>query len=113
MDASDWVEQCRYEVSKSSSPNVPPDRPQRRKHHRKAPQEPGIDGVKGAPTPAQARLEQKQALTAATALWMDEGLPMSLISNGRHTDSESEASASETSSDTLPEVTPLTVDMLL
>ncbi|KAJ1107924.1 hypothetical protein NDU88_005310 [Pleurodeles waltl] len=81
-------------------------RPQRGKRNRKATQEPGMNIVKGAPTPAQARLEQKQALTAATALWDDEGLSMSQISNGRYTDSESEASVSETPSDTLPEVTP-------
>ncbi|KAJ1194174.1 hypothetical protein NDU88_003469 [Pleurodeles waltl] len=79
--AWDWVEQCRNEISKSSSPNAPPDRRQGRKHNRKAPQETGMDRVKAASTPAQARLEQKQALSAPMALWMDEGLTISQISN--------------------------------
>ncbi|KAJ1184068.1 hypothetical protein NDU88_000878 [Pleurodeles waltl] len=47
-----WVEQRRYEFSKSSSPNDPQDRLQRGKCNTKFPQEPGMDRVKGVPTPA-------------------------------------------------------------
>ncbi|KAJ1138021.1 hypothetical protein NDU88_004412 [Pleurodeles waltl] len=112
-DAWDWVVQRRYEVSKPSAPNVPQYRPQRRKQNRMAPQEPGMDRVKGAPSPVWARLEQKRAPTAATALWMDKVITMLQVSNGQCTDLESEASVSETPSDTLTEVTTQTADMLL
>ncbi|KAJ1188777.1 hypothetical protein NDU88_005534 [Pleurodeles waltl] len=110
-DSWDWVELCRYEVSKSSSLNVHPDRPQRGKRNRKIPQERAMDRVKGAPTPA--RLEQKQALTIVTALWMDEGRTITQIRNEQHTDSETEASVIETLSEALPEATPQTANMLL
>ncbi|KAJ1099232.1 hypothetical protein NDU88_004336 [Pleurodeles waltl] len=66
---------------------------------------------KGAHTPAQARLEQRQALSAAKALWYEDGQATPQFNNRRQTDSESEASVSETLSKVLPGVTP--PDMLI
>ncbi|KAJ1184433.1 hypothetical protein NDU88_001240 [Pleurodeles waltl] len=95
------------------SPTVRSDRSKKKKRAGTSMQGTNADRRKGVPTPAQVRLGQRQALSAAIALWHEDRQTAQQPTSRRQTDSEYEASISKTSSEDLPEVTLQTAETLI